>query len=115
MTRCRELCRVLHSGFFEAHVDCLMASMAIKQGDLAEARRLLDVARAWFAKSPRVRVGLMVGAYESDLAMATGDFATGRRIRQELIEDARDRGDRLAQHQIQYILDNDDRDPANHH
>ncbi|MFI5708511.1 BTAD domain-containing putative transcriptional regulator [Kribbella sp. NPDC051620] len=113
LTRCREVCRLLRSGFFEAQVDCLLASMAIKQGDLAEARRLLDVARTWFEKSPRVRVAVLMGAYESDLAMALGDFWTGRRIRLELIEDARQRGDRLVEHQIRYLLDNDDRDPLN--
>jgi hypothetical protein len=103
----------MQSGYLEAQIDCLTAHLEIHRGNLAEARRLLDQARGRFEQEPGLDINMYLSEYESDLAMALGDVATGRRIRHEMLKTMEDRGDLLGAHQVRYELDHDPRDPAN--
>jgi tetratricopeptide (TPR) repeat protein len=113
LRRSREICVPMQSGYLDAQVDCLTAHLEIHRGNLAEARRLLDQARGRFDQEPGLDISMYLSEYESDLAMALGDVATGRRIRLEMLKTMEDRGDLLGAHQVRHELDHDPRDPAN--
>ena len=113
LRRAREICAPMQSPYFEAQVDCLTAHLEIHRGHLAEARRLLDQAHGRFDQEPGLDISMFLDEYESDLAMARGDIATGRRIRLEMLKTMEDRGDLLGAYQVRHELDHDPRDPAN--
>ncbi|MFB6724793.1 BTAD domain-containing putative transcriptional regulator [Kribbella sp. NPDC056345] len=112
LLRSREICAPMHSPYFEAQVDCLTSYLEIRRGNLAEARRLLDQAEERFESVP-MDIGMYLSEYRSELAMALGDVATGRRIRYEMLETMEQRGDLLGAYQVRYELEHDPRDPAN--
>ncbi len=110
LRRSREICAPLRSDYLEAQVDCLTSFLEIRRGNLAEARRLLDETRGRFDQRPGLDITMYLKEFESQLAMANGDVATSRRLRQELVGWMEERGDLLGAYQVRYDLDHDPRD-----
>ncbi|TDD60774.1 hypothetical protein E1263_10010 [Kribbella antibiotica] len=96
-----------------AQAHCLLAGVRAKQGNIADARSLMDVPRTIYVQVADPHLRIRIGLADADIAMTAGEFAEGRRIRLEVIEFVAGRGDTSVANYIQGVIDTDPRDPAN--
>ncbi|TDU87141.1 DNA-binding SARP family transcriptional activator [Kribbella voronezhensis] len=113
LTKAVETFSALSNDHGAAQTNSLRAAIAAKQGRLDEARSLLTQPKALYAETASRYLWLRIGLAEADIAMAAGDYAEGRRIRLQLIEEVVASGDKSVEQFIRDQLDNDPRDPAN--
>ncbi len=96
-----------------AQVTCLLATVAAKQGRIDDARTLLAGPKALYAETSNRYLSFRIQLAEADIAMTAGDYALGRRIRHDLIEQILATGDQSVANYIRDLIADDPRDPAN--
>ncbi len=103
----------LGADYYRTMALCVSARVSFRRGRIDEGRTRLELAKSLFSQQPTKAVRLHVAVAEAELAMETGDYETGRRLRRELIQAGVEYGDKRLQLEQQHALDNDPRDPAN--
>jgi tetratricopeptide (TPR) repeat protein len=113
LTKAVEILRALANDKVAALANCLLATIAAKQGRLDDAHSLLVWPQTLYAETSHRFLGIRIRLAEADIAMTDGDYEQGRRLRHEVAEDIQTLGDQSAAQYIRDLIANDPRDPAN--
>jgi DNA-binding SARP family transcriptional activator/tetratricopeptide (TPR) repeat protein len=108
-----EIFRLVSNRASEAQTTCLLASVAAQQGRTDEARSLLSRPRALYAEEPSLYLRFRIALAEADIAMALGDYAEGRRLRLDLVDQAIALGNKSFEQSFRDVIATDPRDPLN--
>ncbi|MFK4086033.1 tetratricopeptide repeat protein [Kribbella sp. NPDC020789] len=113
LTEALEGLRAMENRYYGNQVVCLLARVAFRRHDFAAGSRMLDDVRALLPEQTDPQLEISIGYAEIDLAMESGEYETGRRIRRKLIELGIEQGDERLQMEMRHWLATDPRDPGN--
>jgi tetratricopeptide (TPR) repeat protein len=105
--------RAMSNSYYGNQVVCLLARVAFRRHRFAAGSALLDEAKVLLPEQTDPQLEISIGYAEIDLAMESGDYAAGHRLRQDLIQVGIEQGDERLQMEMRHWLANDPRDPAN--
>ncbi|MEU0096186.1 BTAD domain-containing putative transcriptional regulator [Kribbella sp. NPDC006257] len=99
--------------YYAGQTICLLARVAFRRKQFAVGRDLLDKVRPLLPEQTDPQLEISIGYAEIDLAMESGAYGKGRRLRHDLIQLGIEQGDERLQNEMRYWLAADPRDPLN--